>query len=405
MNKPLIWSLAAIAVIATVVLAVMLSRRPAPAPTEREPAPPAAGESPVAPPAAPTPETPAAAPAPTREVVRLIGTYLRPGVEPGQHYLRVEEVVAGPTPCRREGLLLVLADSALALQWQADERLEVLGAYLEADGACRVVLDRPDHALKTLAAPEPERPAEPATRPEPQPVRALATVSAVRDGTAFLIVDQVLEGTLPCAQVSLAAADRALEPGAQVELSGRYDPQGPVACQVRVLDPATDLRRIAPPPVTESVPTAPPVATVPATPTPDGGGPAFFLSGGVSYLDPIPLFQGSAGLGLSDQLKGMLTVGFGSGRIEKVLPSGEPIPTRVQAFLVEGTALFRVSGPFYLGASGGLLWLSGEYALPYPVSGSTRFAASTPLVGVVAGYELGMTLITLGVGMALGGGR
>ncbi len=361
-------------------------------------------------------------PPPARESIRLVARYLRPAVEEGQHYVAVESVSAGPTPCRSEGLLLALESDGMSLAWEAEDRLEITGAYVEADGFCRVVLDEATHTLRTLPRPEPEPepetqveavPEEPAEeRVQPEPVRSVrleVTVSTIRDGTAYLLVDRALEGNVPCAQVSMPAANLSVEAGARYEVTGRFDPAGEVACQLWLANPLTDLQLLTPAPPSEpaggteagrAVSGATPTVGVPM---PSGAGGGFFVSGGVSYLDPVPLFQGSAGFAITPEVRGMLTAGMGSGELELTLPSGEPISAEVSAILIEAAGLYRISGPLYAGVSGGLLMLSGQYDLPFPVAGSTRFSESIPLVGAVVGYDLGMAMVTFGVGIALGG--
>ena len=127
-----------------------------------------------------------------REEVQLVVTYLRPGVQSDQHYVKVEETLAGPTPCNPESLLVVLENTDLALQWQPEERLEIYGAYQTDDSGCKVSLDQPQYTIKTL--PKPEPPVEPEPEPQPQTIHLTGTVSTVRDQTAFLIVDRVIDG-------------------------------------------------------------------------------------------------------------------------------------------------------------------------------------------------------------------
>jgi len=354
-------------------------------------------------------------PAQARDMIQLVARYLRPGVEDGQHYVAVEAVAAGPSPCRTEGLLLSLESAGLALAWEAEDRLEITGAYVEAEGACRVVLDEAAHTLKTLPRLEPE--SEPETEVEEAPeeseeeraqsesrrsVRLEVTVSTVRDGTAYLLVDRMLEGEVPCAQMSMPARNLSLEAGA------RYEPTGEVACQLRLANPVTDLQLLTPAPPSEptggtEAGNAASASSTGSVSAPGGGGSGFFVSGGVSYLDPVPLFQGAAGFAITPEVRGMLMVGVASTDVEVELPSGEPIPTEVSAVVVEGAGLYRLSGPFHVGVTGGMVLLSGAYDLPYPIAGSSRFNASVPVIGGVFGFEFGMAMVTVGLRIAVGG--
>jgi len=99
----------------------------------------------------------------------------------------------------------------------------------------------------------------------------------------------------------------------------------------------------------------------------------------------------------------MLTAGMGTGQLELALPSGEPISADINITLIEVAGLYNVASDFYAGASGGVMLLAGDFQLPYPVSGSTKFNTMIPIVGVVLGYDLGFAMATVSVGMALGG--
>jgi len=338
---------------------------------------------------------------PPREEMKLEVAYIRPGVQANQHYVKVEQTLAGPTPCNQESLMMVLQNAGLALQWQEGDRLEIYGAYEQEGGTCRIVLDQPAHTLKALPRPEPTTPAEP-VEPTPQPVRLQGTLSALRDGVAYFIVDRLLEGQLSCVQVTLVVAeDSNLTVQGQYEIQATYNPSD-LTCQLQLVSP-TALRVLSLPiPVIPPVtPTTPPSPSTPSMPSP--AGPGFFVSGGVSFVDPLPIFSGSAGMRLADTLRGMVTVGMGSGQIEVKLPSGEPVQAKVNATLIDVAGLMQINGPFYAGLSGGMLLLSGEYDLPFPVNGSPSFNSSIPLVGIVVGYDLGMVLATLSIGIALGG--
>lgn len=336
--------------------------------------------------------------------MKLEVAYVRPGVQANQHYVKVEKTLAGPTPCSQESLMVVLQNAGLALQWQEGDHLEIYGAYEQEGGTCRVVLDQPTHTLRNLpkpepSAPEPTTPAEPVA-PTPLPVRLEGTLTAVRGGVAYFIVDRLVEGESSCSQVTVPVVqDAELTVQGQYEIQATYVP-GDLSCQLQLLSPAA-LRVLSLPPPVVTQPATPVTPSAPATPSP--AGPGFFVSGGVSYVDPIPIFSGSAGMQLTGTMRGMASVGMGSGRLEVELPSGEPVQVEVKATLIEAAGLMQINGPFYAGVSGGMLLLSGEYDLPFPVAGSPSFSTSIPLVGVVVGYDLGMVLATLSVGIALGG--
>jgi len=358
----------------------------------------------------PTSARPDETPVATAEDVHLIVRYVRPAVEPRQYYVQVEQVVAGPNVCDEESLLLELQNTDVAaLQWEPQDRLDVVGAYHEEAGRCRVVLNGPTHTVKTLPKPEPASPPSP-PKPTPaaptetstpsaaQTVRLLGTLSGVRDDSAFFIVDRVIEGPFDCVQATVVGANLELVEQAQYQIEGSYEADEG-NCQLRLVDPLNGLIMSALPPAV--VAPKPPVGVAPE----GTGGTPFFVSAGVSYLDPLPIFSGSAGLGFTPRLRGMVTAGLGNTTVEMALPSGEPIDVDVGVVLVKLSGLLSVQGPFYAGLSGGLLLLSGTYDLPYPVDGSTAFKTSIPLLGVVVGYDLGAFMVTLGAEIALGGKR
>ncbi len=364
------------------------------------------------------PETPVVA----QQEIKLVISYLRQGVQPNQHYVKVEEVLAGPTPCSQDSLLVTLDNSGVALAWQADDRMEILGAYVNDVSGCQISLNQATHTIKALPKPEPVIEAEPEvpevteptttsesteTREQPEslleyPVRIHGTMSALRDTTAFFIVDEVVEGEFDCTQATVELSDPTL-----AQIDGAYEVQGlydPVTgnCELRLVNPLQGVQLITPPvstPVVEAVPSG--GVSTPVNPTAPSS--PFYLSAGVSLVEQIPVFSGSAGLTLTPELKGMASFGMGSGEVELALPSGEPITADVSIMLVEATGLYQVSGPFHVGISGGVMMLSGDYDLPYPVSGSTRFSATVPVLGAMVGYELGLAMLTLSVGVALGG--
>jgi len=358
-----------------------------------------------------------------QEEIKLVTSYLRQGVQPNQHYVKVEEVLAGPTPCNQDSLMVTIENIDDNLVWQSEDRIEIFGAYLSNANGCQISLNQATHNVKTLLKPEPkiETPEPvtpettepvtiteaPETREQPEslleyPVRIQGTMSALRDSTAFFIVDEVVEGEFDCTQATVQLNDPSF-----AQIDGAYEVQGlydPVTgnCELRVVNQLLDFQLITPPvgtPVVEvGTPGGVSTPTSPATPS-----SPFYLSAGVSLIQNIPVFSGSAGLTLTPEFKGMGSFGMGSGEVELELPSGEPIMADVSIMLIEAAGLYQVSGPFHIGVSGGVMMLSGDYDLPFPVSGSTRFSATIPVFGVMVGYELGLAMLTLSVGVALGG--
>lgn len=373
-----------------------------------------------------TPQPEVETPAIPQEEIRLVTSYLRQGVAPHQHYVKVEEVLAGPTPCNQDSLLISLDNSSLALQWQSEDRLEIYGAYLNEANGCQVSLNQSTHTVKVLPKTEPvveTQPettetttnttttpefTEPETERQPEslleyPVHIEATMTALRDSTAFFVVDRVIDGEFDCNQATVSLNDPAnVQMNSQYEIRGLYDPVTG-NCELRLVNPLLDFVLLTPPaiatPITETA--VPEVIDTPVTPASPAS--PFYLSAGVSLVQNIPVFSGSGGISLTPELKGMGSFGMGSGEVELELPSGEPITADVNITLIEAAALFQVSGPFHVGTSGGVMMLSGDYDLPYPVSGSTRFSATIPIVSAMVGYELGVAMLTLSVGVALGG--
>lgn len=244
------------------------------------------------------------------------------------------------------------------------------------------------------------------TQSEPEPlvevvqprVSLVGTISALSDGTVFFRVDRVLGGDYACPQAAVILPDpSSIVVGAQYEIEGSYTPEQLGNCRLQLLNPAGGLRLLA-------LPAPTPQAEAPsAADLPSSASQPFFVSAGISFLDPMPLFAGAVGFKLTEQIRGMVTAGFGSSAIEIQLPSGEPISTHVNATLIEVTGLYNVSGHIHLGLSGGMLLLSGDYDLPFPVQGAASFNAGIPLLGAVLGYDLGIGMLTLGIQIPLGG--
>lgn len=122
----------------------------------------------------------------------------------------------------------------------------------------------------------------------------------------------MLDGPQPCTTENLAVRVRGavgLRGGEGVEVVGEYNPKN---CQVSVEGPTHSFARLSVPPV----PVTPQPPGVPLPPMPRGGLP-FFISGGVSSVGPVLAFRGSVGMAFNNSLKGMLSVGYGSGSIQK----------------------------------------------------------------------------------------
>jgi hypothetical protein len=119
------------------------------------------------------------------EEIRFQGRYLRPGVEEGQYYFYVDEILAGPTPCQKDGLLVVIEPAHGQRYFlRTGDQLEVLGSYETTATACRVILRKPEQGIKLLSQPSlaerqpsqprPEAPTPPSPEipppPNPEPI-------------------------------------------------------------------------------------------------------------------------------------------------------------------------------------------------------------------------------------------
>lgn len=280
--------------------------------------------------------------------------------------LRNVTVLDGPQPCTLEDLsILVGSDQARVEDAQPNERVRVRGEY--HTDTCRVEISRRAHLLERL----------------PMPIKFQATVTQVAPNNELVLSSvKVTEGPQPCTMDQLRAkvrADRAagLRGGETVEITGEYDPKG---CQVSVEQPAHSLALLATPPVTVTPPPTVPTPTmpqppIPPVPTPSVGGP-FFFSGGVSMVGPVMAFRGSAGLTLGGALKGMVSIGYGSGTVQK------PELTKSVTFTVipvDLTLWYELGNGLHVGGGAGLLIVQG----PKP-----KFSNTIPTIHIGIGFAI-----------------
>lgn len=282
--------------------------------------------------------------------------------------LRDVRVFEGPQPCTLDNLSVsVSSDQARVEDAQLGDRVRVRGEYWET---CRVELVNQSHRLERL----------------PMAIKFQATVVQVAPNNELVLSSvKVVEGPQPCTTEQLRArvrADRAtgLRGGETVEISGEYDPK---VCQVSVEQPAHSLALLAAPPATPPVP-QPPTPTTPPTlptpPTPPLPPPSirlpFFISGGVSMIGPVMAFRGSAGLALGGAFKGMVSVGYGSGSIQK------PELTKPVAFTIipiDFTGWYEIANGLHIGAGAGVLIVQG----PKP-----KFSSTVPTFHIAIGFAL-----------------
>ncbi len=287
--------------------------------------------------------------------------------------LRNVTVLDGPQPCTLENLsVLVGSDQARVEDAQPNERVRVRGEY--HTDTCRVEISKRAHLLERL----------------PMPIKLQATVTQVAANNELVLSSvKVTEGPQPCTIDQLRAkvrADRAagLRGGETVEITGEYDPKG---CQVSVEQPAHSLALLAAPPVTPPVPTPtpPPMPQPPIPPVPTPGGKLpFFLSGGVSMVGPVMAFRGSAGLTLGGTLKGMVSLGYGSGAVQK------PELTKPVTFTVipvDFTLWYELGNGLHVGGGAGLLIVQG----PKP-----KFSNTVPTIHIGLGFAITDLLMLAG---------
>lgn len=421
MGKLSKWQIGLIAGVAIIViglaisLSIMLTQR-GPSPETPAPSQPQETTTPeeargTAPPTGEVPEEP------QLEEIRFQGTYLRPGVQEGRYYFQVDEILAGPTPCQEEGLLVVVEPShGQRYVLHKDDRLVVFGFYEQTGTACRVILRKPEQRMEAIPEPEPQPEKEQPRQPQPEvpaeqrAVRVQGHFTEVRGNVYLLTVDQVLQGQVPCNQLSVLVASPTVYLD-QVNFRDEYEVYGlystsPTAtpCTLTLAEPAHYIRLFQSAAQSGRTTPATPRASSPGLIAPQPGMP-FFFSGGIALLQPLMLIKGSAGLTLGPQLRGMISAGMGQGEIDKENSrTGEEIPVQLQATAIEAALLYQISEKIYAGGSLGMIMLSGEYELPYPVQASKSFSETLPTAGLVAGFDLGYVMATGSVNLILGGG-
>ncbi len=267
-------------------------------------------------------------------------------------------VLAGPRPCRLENLAVqVKSDQAQTEPIQLAERVRVRGEY--RPDSCRVELTSRQHSVERL----------------PMTIKLQGTVAQVSSDQVTLQGVRVLEGPQPCSTESLAVRVRGaanLRGGEGVEVVGEYNPKN---CQVSVEQSTHSFARLSAPPVpVPSVPTPQPPG-VPPIPTPAGGLP-FFISGGVSSIGPVLAFRGSVGMALNDSLKGMLSIGYGSGSIQKPELTK---PVNFTVMPVDFTLWYSLGGGLHIGGGAGVLIVQG----PKP-----KFSNTVPTIHIAVGFAI-----------------
>jgi hypothetical protein len=233
---------------------------------------------------------------------------------------------------------------------------------------CRVELTAPKHFVERL----------------PTTVKLQGTVAQVGSDQVILQGVRVLEGPQPCTAENLTVRVRgtaSLHGGEGVEVVGEYNPK---SCQVSVEQPTHSFAQISAPPVpvpqppvtpptTPTVPQPPVPTPTPAVPT---GGLPFFISGGVSSVGPVLAFRGSVGTTLNSSLKGMISVGYGSGSIQKPELT-KPINFTVMP--IDFTVWYGLGGGLHIGGGAGVLIVQG----PKP-----KFSNTVPTVHIAVGFAI-----------------
>jgi len=286
---------------------------------------------------------------------------------PTQFALKNVIVLAGPQPCKLENLPVhVKSDAAQTEPVQTNERVRVAGEY-HTEG-CRVELTAPKHSVERL----------------PTTVKLQGTVAQVGSDQVILQGVRVLEGPQPCTTENLTVRVRgtaSLRGSEGVEVVGEYNPK---SCQVSVEQPTHSFAQISAPPVpvpqppvtppaTPTVPQPPVPTPTPAVPT---GGLPFFISGGVSSVGPVLAFRGSVGTTLNSSLKGMISVGYGSGSIQKPELTK---PVNFTVMPIDFTVWYGLGGGLHIGGGAGVLIIQG----PKP-----KFSNTVPTVHIAVGFAI-----------------
>ncbi len=285
---------------------------------------------------------------------------------PSQFALKNVSVLSGPQPCRLDNLSVqVKSDRAHTEQLQLAERVRVQGEY-HADG-CRVELTSREHSVERL----------------PTAIKLQGTVAQVGSDQVVLQGVRVLDGPQPCTADNLAVRVRGtagLRGGEGVEVVGEYNPKN---CQVSVEQPTHSLAQLSAPPVPVPQPPVtppgvpqpqPPGVPIP-TPPPSGGLP-FFISGGVSSIGPVLAFRGSVGMALGGALKGMISVGYGSGSLQRPELTK---PVNFTVMPVDFTMWYHITGGLHIGGGAGVLLVQG----PKP-----KFSNTVPAIHIAVGFSI-----------------
>lgn len=279
---------------------------------------------------------------------------------PAQFTLKNVIVLAGPQPCRFENLpVQVKSDQVQTEPVQLAERVRVKGEY--RPDSCRIELASRQHSVERL----------------PTTIKLQGTVTQVGSDQVVLQGVRVLDGPQPCTTESLAVRVRgaaSLRGGEGVEVVGEYNPK---SCQVSVEQPTHSFARLSAPPVPVPQPSVPTPQTpgVPPIPTPTGGLP-FFISGGVSSIGPVLAFRGSVGMAFNDSLKGMLSVGYGSGSIQKPELTK---PVNFTVMPVDFTVWYSLESGLHVGGGAGVLIVQG----PKP-----KFSNTVPMIHIAVGFAI-----------------
>lgn len=282
---------------------------------------------------------------------------------PTQFALKNVIVLAGPQPCQLENLpVQVKSDQAQTEPIQLSERVRVTGEY--RPDSCRVELATRQHSVERL----------------PTTIKLQGTVAQVGSDQVVLQGVRVLDGPQPCTTENLAVRVRgaaSLRGGEGVEVVGEYNPK---SCHVSVEQPTHSFARLSAPPVPVPQPPVTPPSVpqppgVPPIPTPTGGLP-FFISGGVSSIGPVLAFRGSVGMAFNSSLKGMLSVGYGSGSIQKPELTK---PVNFTVMPVDFTVWYSLGGGLHIGGGAGVLIVQG----PKP-----KFSNTVPTIHIALGFAI-----------------
>ena len=195
------------------------------------------------------------------EEIRFTGTYLRPGVQEGRYYFRVDEVLAGPTPCRKDSLLVIVEPShGQRYLLRTDDHVEIYGFYEATAASCHVILRQPEQGIKLIPRPQQqpqleEQPKLPQLEKVPTEewvtVRVQGYFTEVRGNTYFLIIDQVLQGEVPCNQLSVVVASpmvhlEQVNFHSEYEVYGLYNTDPAAPCTVVLSEPVHYIRSMQP---------------------------------------------------------------------------------------------------------------------------------------------------------------